>query len=171
MQQNNTMTNTHKMQTRSQSRAKKQIVYKDYDSWYRNTFESKLTADSNSNNSIKNQSNNNSNSVSKPVTRSQTNINAQANSNVKTSNHNMQTRSKTKIINEKKKQEMNEFNNGFKIWIGEFNTWAENNSDSDYNPESDDEIDFDEASCAWRQNKTHIGNGMFKYNTRSRSRA
>jgi hypothetical protein len=158
MQQNNTMTNTHKMQTRSQSRAKKQIVYKDYDSWYRNTFESKLTADI-------------TNSVSKPVTRSQTNSNAQANSNVKTSNHNMQTRSKTKIINEKKKQEMNEFNNGFKIWIGEFNTWAENNSDSDYNPESDDEIDFDEASRAWRQNKTHIGNGMFKYNTRSRSRA
>ena len=45
--------------------------------------------------------------------------------------------------------------------------------DSDYYPESDCEsdIDFEEASRAWRQNKTHIGNGMFKYNTRSRSRA
>lgn len=50
--------------------------------------------------------------------------------------------------------------------------------DSDYYPESDnddidfeDSIDFEEASRAWRQNKTHIGNGMFKYNTRSRSNA
>lgn len=46
--------------------------------------------------------------------------------------------------------------------------------DSDYYPESDCEsdidIDFEEASRAWRQNKTHIGNGMFKYNTRSNAR-
>lgn len=48
--------------------------------------------------------------------------------------------------------------------------------DSDYYPESDNDdidIDFEEASRAWRQNKTYIGNGMFKYNTRysTRSRA
>jgi hypothetical protein len=44
-------------------------------------------------------------------------------------------------------------------------------SDSDYYPESDDEFDFDESSRAWRQNKTYVGNGMFNYNLRSRSRA
>jgi hypothetical protein len=44
-------------------------------------------------------------------------------------------------------------------------------SDSDYYPESDDEFDFDESSRAWRQNKTYVGNGMFKYNLRSRSRS
>ena len=47
--------------------------------------------------------------------------------------------------------------------------------DSDYYPESDCEsdidINFEEASRAWRQNKTHIGNGMFKYNTRSNARS
>ena len=54
--------------------------------------------------------------------------------------------------------------------------------DEDYNPKYDDDesatkrvmphsvdIDFDEASRAWRQNKRSIGNGMFAYKTRSRS--
>jgi hypothetical protein len=27
----------------------------------------------------------------------------------------------------------------------------------------DSEIDFDEASRAWRANKTHVGNGQFEY--------
>ena len=55
--------------------------------------------------------------------------------------------------------------------------------DEDYNPKYDNDesttkrvmprsvdIDFDEASCAWRQNKRSIGNGMFAYRTRSCSK-
>lgn len=55
--------------------------------------------------------------------------------------------------------------------------------DEDYNPKYDNDesatkrvmphsvdIDFDEASRAWRQNKRSIGNGMFAYRTRSCSK-
>lgn len=55
--------------------------------------------------------------------------------------------------------------------------------DEDYNPTYDNDesatkrvmphsvdIDFDEASRAWRQNKRSIGNGMFAYRTRSCSK-
>ena len=50
---------------------------------------------------------------------------------------------------------------------------TDDDDDSDYYPDSDCEsdINFEEASRAWRQNKTHIGNGMFKYNTRSNARS
>lgn len=38
-----------------------------------------------------------------------------------------------------------------------------------FDVDEDIKFDFDEASRAWRQNKRSIGNGMFKYRTRSRS--
>ena len=38
-----------------------------------------------------------------------------------------------------------------------------------FDVDEDIKFDFDEASCAWRQNKRSIGNGMFAYRTRSRS--
>ena len=38
-----------------------------------------------------------------------------------------------------------------------------------FDVDEDIKFDFDEASCAWRQNKRSIGNGMFAYRTRSSS--
>jgi hypothetical protein len=38
-----------------------------------------------------------------------------------------------------------------------------------FDVDEDIKFDFDEASCAWRQNKRSIGNGMFAYRTRSMS--
>ena len=39
-----------------------------------------------------------------------------------------------------------------------------------FDVDEDIKFDFDEASCAWRQNKRSIGNGMFAYRTRSCSK-
>lgn len=38
-----------------------------------------------------------------------------------------------------------------------------------FDVDEDIKFNFDEASCAWRQNKRSIGNGMFAYRTRSSS--
>lgn len=39
-----------------------------------------------------------------------------------------------------------------------------------FDVDEDIKFDFDEASCAWRQNKRSVGNGMFAYRTRSCSK-
>jgi hypothetical protein len=46
--------------------------------------------------------------------------------------------------------------------------FAEYDSSSDYNPEEEEDVlsvdlDFDEASTAWRQNKVSTGNGCYQY--------
>jgi hypothetical protein len=56
--------------------------------------------------------------------------------------------------------------------IDQFFDLDNDDDDEDYTPkaELDVDIDFDEASRAWRQNKRPLGNGMFSYNTRSKTK-
>jgi hypothetical protein len=55
-------------------------------------------------------------------------------------------------------------------------SWSleDTDSSSDYEPETtpfSEDIDFDEASVAWRANKKPIGNGSFKYVTKRKTLA
>jgi len=54
--------------------------------------------------------------------------------------------------------------------IDQFFDLDNDEDDEDYTPKAElkVDIDFDEASRAWRQNKRPLGNGMFSYNTRSK---
>ena len=54
--------------------------------------------------------------------------------------------------------------------IDQFFDLDNDDDDEDYTPKAElkVDIDFDEASRAWRQNKRPLGNGMFSYNTRSK---
>ena len=54
--------------------------------------------------------------------------------------------------------------------IDQFFDLDNDEDEEDYTPKAElkVDIDFDEASRAWRQNKRPLGNGMFSYNTRSK---
>ena len=54
--------------------------------------------------------------------------------------------------------------------IDQFFDLDNDEDDEDYTPKAElkVDIDFDEASRAWRHNKRPLGNGMFSYNTRSK---
>jgi hypothetical protein len=56
--------------------------------------------------------------------------------------------------------------------IDQFFELDNDEDDEDYTPKTElsVDIDFDEASRAWRQNKRPLGNGMFSYNTRSKTK-